>query len=498
MTDTDDLNPSQREAVMHEGGHLLITAGPGTGKTHTLVARIGRVAASLSGHAKVLAVTFTNKAAGELRDRLEARGVPAGRYEATTFHSFALGILRRYRSLLKFPLDFSVITPEEVEALASSFWPGLTPKQRRGELKKVAQWKASLALSTEDPGILAFSKFLRGLGRVDFDDVLRDAVFLLRDAPDVRASVRAVYRHVMVDEYQDMNPIQEELLKCLAGDGVSVSAIGDPDQAIYGFRGSDAALFDRYPEVFSPCRVLALTDNYRSAKDILRAAGQVVARAAGTRRPAPTARVDAPGMIREYEAATDRTEAFYIAREIERLIGGTGVDARRSGRSGTEEAVHSFGDIAVLYRLNAQANALAEALAKAGIPFHVSGEKAVPDGAEDIYTPRVEKVSLMTLHASKGLEFPVVFITGCEDDLLPLDLEAFAGDPQEERRLFYVGMTRAGSILYLTRAQQRSLYGELLTSVPSRFLADIAAELRDLRPAAKLRRRPDQGQTKLF
>ena len=161
--------------------------------------------------------------------------------------------------------------------------------------------------------------------------------------------------------------------------------------------------------------------------------------------------------------------------------------SRDSKRVGLEEnGQYSFGDIAVLYRLNAQSQALKVAFDRSGIPYHIAGKKSGQDLLEDIYWQntdelgdfQVEKVNLMTLHAAKGLEFPVVFIVGCEEHLLPLGLCGLSGDPQEERRLFYVGMTRAKERLYLVRAKRRFLFGQMYQNAPTAFLSDIEEELK--------------------
>ena len=501
MSYLEGLNSQQHAAVMHDGGHLLIVAGPGTGKTRTLVARICRLASLLSPGEKTLAITFTNNAAGELAARLEREGIPFGRYEAATFHAFALNLLRRYHARLKFPLAFSVVTPDDVELMAAEFWPDVPARERRARLRRVSAWKASLAPASDDPDVLAFRAFLREKECVDFDDILRDVVFLLRDEADICAEVRRTYRHILVDEYQDMNLMQEELLKLLVAEGVTLSAIGDPNQAIYGFRGSDASLFEHFPRVFSPCTVLALEKNYRSSENLLSASTQVIACGPRLNVPELTAQIHTQGLLKEHEAYTDRAEASYVAREIESIIGGTGFAAHDAGRSGDGDAHASFGDIAVLYRLNAQAKLFVEVFEKAGIPYRVSGEKAVPGGVEDVYAPRAEKVSLMTLHAAKGLEFPVVFIVGCEEGLIPLDLDFFSGDLEEERRLFYVGMTRAQRMLYLVRAQKRMLYGKSVGGAPSKFLADIASGLKvydEESERDKIKRRLAREQMELF
>ena len=274
--------------------------------------------------------------------------------------------------------------------------------------------------------------------------------------------------------------------------------------------------------------------------------------------PDLTAEIYAKGLLKVHESATDKAEAEYVAHTIEKLVGGTSNFSLDSGRVGREGAQRSFGDIAVLYRLNVQGRLMAQALQRLGVPYQVSGNEALDLSAktraalqrlpsqfdltealkklrsddkaldenwdafvklagrskdardfldilsletpEDHFDFKVEKVSLMTLHAAKGLEFPVVFIVGCEEGLLPLDLEFFTSDIAEERRLFYVGMTRAKEELLLVRARKRILYGRTVEFPASRFLADIEEGLKayEIALAHKPRKSPDRDQLKLF
>ena len=553
------LNDQQLKAVQHVGSHLLIIAGPGTGKTHTLAHRIQHLTAQLKSNEKVLAVTFTNKAAGELRERLEVLGVDlAHSVELGTFHAFALRLLRHYHRVLDFSLNFAIASPDEIASLAAQFWPQRSKAERKSVLRKIADWKASLSNESDDTDIISFSKFLREKQLVDFDDILRDAVLLLRSHPAVRVEVRALYRYILVDEYQDIDAVQEDLLKELVADGVRLTAIGDPNQAIYGFRGSDVRYFHSFAENFQPAEILELSKNYRSCSNLLEASGQVVEKGEPFHVPALTAEIYAKGLLKVHEAATDKAEAEYVAHSIEKLVGGTSHFSRDSGRVGRDGASCSFGDIAVLYRLNVQGRLMAQALERLGVPYQVSGNEALelsagtrsalqrlpsqfdirealiklrPDDKalndnwdaflrlaeqakdardfldvlaletpEDHFNFKVEKVALMTLHAAKGLEFPVVFIIGCEEGLLPLDLEFFSSDLEEERRLFYVGMTRAKEELCLVWARKRVLYGKSRELPPSRFLSDIQEGLKAYEAAREKRFRqdPERDQLKLF
>ncbi|MDE2232295.1 MAG: ATP-dependent helicase [Candidatus Omnitrophica bacterium] len=483
MEKLSHLNESQWQAVCHEGSHLLITAGPGTGKTHTLTHRIAHLAPTLKSGENILAITFTNKAAGQMKDRLAALGVSPSHVFTGTFHAFCLKLLRDHFEHTALPKDFKVAAPEDIGGFDKE------------TLERISRMKSSQLALAPDEDFKNYQRCLRQNNLIDFDDILREALLLLEDE-DIAARLRRRYRHIFVDEYQDSNIVQNALLKILARDGVQLTAIGDANQSIYGFRGSRVDLFRRFQEDFTPAKILTLQENYRSASGLLAASGQIMG---GVEL---LARLETQGKLVIHQAATDRAEADYVAHQIEKLIGGLDMNTSR-------RAVRSLGDIAVLYRLNAQRHALSQALEHLGIPFQVSQKPKKPEKYCDEHALgrneeelefNVEKVSLMSLHAAKGLEFPVVFITGCESNLLPLDLMEMKGEAQEERRLFYVGMTRAREHLYLTHARRRQLFGRTLAQEPCPYLADISEELKAIDAARRqtLKKDPDSLQMKFF
>jgi len=483
MEKPTDLNESQWQAVCHEGSHLLITAGPGTGKTHTLTHRIAHLIPSLKSNESILAITFTNKAARQMQDRLIALGVRQSQLFIGTFHGFCLRLLRDYFEHTALPKDFKVATPEDITGFD------------KATLERISHVKSSQLVISSDEDYKAYQRYLRQNSWIDFDDILREALLLLEDE-NIAEKLQRQYRYIFVDEYQDSNIVQNLLLKKLSQEGVLLTAIGDANQSIYGFRGSRVELFGRYQEDFSPARILTLQENYRSAPSLLAASGQVMG---GVQL---LAKLSTHGKLVIHQAATDRAEADYVAHQIEKLIGGLDMNTSR-------RAVRSLGDIVILYRLNAQRYAIAQALDHLGIPYQVSqkskrgqvysDEDALSQNEEELEY-NVEKVSLMSLHAAKGLEFPVVFIIGCENNLLPLDLIGMKGNTQEERRLFYVGMTRAKEHLYLTYTRRRQLFGQTLIQDPSPYLADIAEELKAYEAAKRNapKKDPDALQMKLF
>jgi len=268
--------------------------------------------------------------------------------------------------------------------------------------------------------------------------------------------------------------------------------------------------FAAFPQDFWGAKVLQLEENYRSARNILAASAQVMAEGSHGFVPALVARIYEEGRLTIQESASDKAEAEYVVHQIEKMVGGTSMFSRDSGRvEHSADGVLGFGDVAVLYRLNSQRRALVEAFSRSGMPFFVAGQikdEEDEEIADDLYFSRdretpvaADKVMLMTIHAAKGLEFSAVFITGCEQNILPLDMEGMSADSNEERRLFYVGMTRAKQWLFLTRAQKRVLYGKVRQNAASPFLLDIEEELKEHdRASGKPRKKKNNQQMELF
>jgi superfamily I DNA/RNA helicase len=525
----DRLDSLQRVAASAPAGALLVVAGPGTGKTRALTHRIAYLCAELGvAPRRCLAITFTRRAAEELRGRLREL-LPEAAEEVTvgTFHALGLSILRENATAAGLAADFAVA--DEAQRAAA-----------RAEAGAVGD---------------GYVKLLRERNLVDPDELVSLPVSLLRGDPALADRYQGRWHWVFVDEYQDVDEAQYELLRLLVPSGGNISAIGDPDQAIYAFRGSDVRYFMRFARDFTDARVVRLARNYRSAAPILAAAGQMIAPTSLVRgRRLEPARLDpeAP-LIGVHAAASPAAEAEWLARTIDELVGGVShrsfdagrVDARANGTAGGL----SFADIAVLYRTDAQAAPVVEALTRASIPvqkrshdrladrravaeiarelrfdgtggaladrvraagrvlatrtprlFEADGAapahltesevygavelllplaarcetdldaflQALATGAEvDALDPKAQAVTLLTLHAAKGLEWPVVFVIGCEDGLLPLRLPgspsagsaAAAEAVAEERRLFFVGLTRAQDRLFLSHAARRTRHG---------------------------------------
>ncbi|HEY5353331.1 MAG TPA: UvrD-helicase domain-containing protein [Streptosporangiaceae bacterium] len=599
----DRLDPEQRAAAA-TAAPLMIIAGPGTGKTRTLTRRLAAGVTEQGVAAEAcLALTFTRRAAEEMRERLAALlGQGTAGLTVTTFHGLGLMILREHHQLAGLAADFTVADDKSVLEVATE----LAGSPRSG--------RTLLAGAAADPQrreLLRQGLAARDL--VDFDGLVELAVEVLEGAPAVAARLRERWPRISVDEYQDIDAAQYALLRLLAGDGTGLTVIGDPDQAIYRFRGADVGFFLRFGEDFPGASTVALTANYRSSPAIVAGAMQAIAPATlvpgRTLRPARAATGRTPGTaprarISLHEATDPAGEAAWIAEAIDGLLGGSSFHSLDSGRAdGHGHGGIGLADIAVLYRTDAQAAALGQGLTRAGLPFQkrshdllerrpgvaeilrelplvraapgglapgglapgrdpgplppgaavvhqlrstvsrlaaaadaarapgtgrgglsgtdlrAAGEVLTPLarrcgddmegfrteialGAEvDALDPRADAIALLTLHAAKGLEFEVVFLAGCERDLLPLWLPGAAPDarpdPAEERRLLFVGMTRARAHLLLSCAARRSRHGSSTETGVSPFLSAIDPALLD-RSVPPRARRPADRQLRLL
>ncbi|MFZ5517710.1 MAG: UvrD-helicase domain-containing protein [Candidatus Zhuqueibacterota bacterium] len=664
--DETGLNGRQREAVQCVDSHALIIAGPGTGKTRTLTFRIADlIRKKQTPPDQILAITFTNRAAGEMRDRLYQlldRDI-ASRITVKTFHAFGALILYEQAQILGNRLAFSIYGENEKIRLLRKLNPGLSAKEINELGERISQRKnlmptdddSAQADSEPDESFDAlfanYEKILGQLHAYDFDDLIVRPIHLFRNQPKILKKYQERFQWISVDEYQDINAGQYQLLRQLIARKSNLCAIGDPDQAIYGFRGSDRKYFLQFERDFPGTKVFTLEKNYRSVSTILDASRQVIARNSDHQSLAIWSPLVSKMRIDTFSVPTEKAEAETIVHQVERIVGGTSFFSVDSGRTveGDSGDRLSFSDIAVLFRLGAQVKPIEEAFLRSGIPFQTLGEVPfyeIPEVREiisflkiihnphsdlDLYSvinvpprgigehtlntvliyqktnelslwtamerisriavlsetqknpiesfvsrvkelqhvhhefsirelvdkivaqfglnsyfkndkkrhyywdqikelnadfggnlseflervmlqketdaldPRVEKVSLMTLHAAKGLEFPVVFIAGCEEGLIPYQRgDGAPADVEEERRLFYVGMTRAKERLILLGSKSRFLFGERKSNSPSRFLADIQEALKQHRKA-ELKDRPkvktgqqDASQLTLF
>lgn len=582
-----ELNPRQQEAVACPAPAVSVIAGPGTGKTKTLIARILYLIQVRNVEpSAIMAVTFTRKAAEEIRQRLKsAVGTRAARLVAAgTFHSLCLQLLERQNGAAVTLVDENQalwLAKETVEELKLKLSP-------RNLLQAVSRQKNGLTCDLSPSAYAHYCEKLEQLGVLDFDDLLlRTLAILENPSSDLQ---KLLPLHLLVDEFQDINPVQYRLIRALSQNSQGLFVIGDPDQAIYSFRGSDSACFTHLASDYPALNTIRLTENYRSTPQILRCALPVpqpdVNRILQPKRPDGVP-------VRLLQGQSDLSAAIFIAKEINRMVGG--IDMLDAQGAASPCAPRGFSDIAILYRTHRCAEVLEKCLRQEGIPYVVSGRDAtLEDPAvqgclgffhflqnpssflhlalylsllhcpveaskqlwawfalkqqgesqpatihppEDLpanllhqesirlffaqarrYSPMLaqekpqaileewleelhlthhaalqrlasmsvfyrsmeeflasltlgqegdvtrsgeraylsDAVSLTTLHGSKGLEYPVVFLFGVQEGLLPLQTPGRSANIEEERRLLYVGMTRARDELVLLSSGQTS------------------------------------------
>jgi len=566
----DGLDEAQRAAADTGEGPLLIIAGPGSGKTRTVTHRIAHLVAERGVPASsCLAITFTRRAAAEMSDRLAAliptkgTGVPVH-----TFHSLGLTLLRENSEAAGLESGFRIADePSRRQLLVGAL--SVSERKAEGLLRAISVAKRTGVPPSDEitEALAVYKREMAARGWIDFDDLVGKAVAMLEADNDLAAAYRKRFRWIFVDEFQDVDAEQYRLIRLLAPPDANLCVIGDPNQAIYGFRGADSACFRRFTADYPAAATVRLARNYRSSGTIVTAASQVIADeedGAGQAVRGMNARVTL------HAARSEKAEAEFVVQAIEDMIGGHSFFSIDSGRGANGAGADlSFSDFAVLYRTDAQSADLAEALARSGMPFgkyghspladvpavqllmeHLAEETpemglasrlaelaeglaARPDAPDmnlsgaavrqlldlaavcgddfgrltdavalaseaDGWDPRADRISLLTLHAAKGLEFPVVFIVGAEDGLLPLRWGANdARVTDEERRLFYVGMTRAEDRLLLCRAEKRLWNGTQREVAASPFLGDIQADLLDHSRTRVAGKKPER-QLELF
>ncbi len=603
-----ELNDEQEAAAASKEAVTAVVAGPGTGKTKTLIARIAWLLEQGVKPGQITAVTFTNKAAEEMAGRLEAC---AGRRRARavsvgTFHAICLHILEAAGLSVRLA-DEAASRRIAAEAAAETGckW---TPARI---LRAVSAVKNGLEAELPAGLYKAYNQRLQAAGYMDFDDLLL-AVLKRFEKGEMPAGACRPFTHLLVDEFQDINPVQYRLVRAWSREGKSLFVIGDPDQSIYGFRGADSRCFARLQEELPQTKVVRLVRNYRSTPEIIGCALPAISRnPGGAGERVLEAQGSAGGKVRLLTAADGFAEALFVAKEIGRMVGGMDMLEAAAARP----QVRSFGDIAVLYRTHKQAELLEQCLSAEDIPYIVRGRddylldpaaagltayfrwlldekdgyslhtaltclfglseeeaaalcadgmdrdtilrKAAETGgtavrfgrctgiykeraakekpgrllenlAADLElagNPAVEKleraalfynhmdaflqnltlgaegdisrsggktytadaVTLMTLHGAKGLEYPAVFLCGLRKGVLPLERPGQAADIEEERRLFYVGLTRAKEELILLAGRE-----------PSPFLCDLPEALLE-RGRASEQKQPYGGkQLRLF
>ncbi len=599
------LDPDQTRAVEVQGGPVLVVAGPGSGKTRTLTHRIDHlVRAQKISPAAILAVTFTKRAAGEMRQRLApllADIEGADQLRVGTFHRLALDLLQLAGAPPKSLLD-EIESRALIDTALKSAGLSLRPAQVQ-EAVSLAKGAAQRPADLEGDWATAYQGYQEQLQRCqarDYDDILLDLLDLLESDAQLLTQWRRHFTHLLVDEFQDVNTVQYRLVRLLAGTGEGLFVIGDPDQAIYGFRGAQAGHFDDLGRDFPQAQHVHLGTNYRSTAPIVQAGAALIGRNPD-RRPLDLKAVRPDGTGLELLSVPGPTaEGIAVVRQISRLLGGADL-VQADQLSGAENSQRGLDDFAVLYRTGQQGDLLEECFHKEGLPYRRLGHKSLlrarsvrqaltffrlgrqPDQVERLLAtldlpalprlsaptintatwltepatgpledlrlalqryidrsktiepavllqewrsefwpdpdddfdqlinlahqapsldqlldtvllgreadferrgqktpPQAEAVTLTTLHAAKGLEFPVVFITGLEAGLLPFE----GADNAEERRLFYVGITRAQDQLFLLKADRRTRHGQQSAATPSPFIDELPPDLLSRQRAA--------------
>ncbi len=615
----DGLNPQQKEAVTHIGSPLLVLAGAGSGKTRVLTHRAAYfVHQKLAKPSEILLLTFTNKAAGEMKDRMSKlltstiNKSPSDNLFAGTFHSFCCSVLRRHGSYVGIPHNFVIYDTDDQENTISLILKdiGFTPKEFKPSsvlyfiesaknnflTPKEARQQASGFWAEHAAKIYQlYQNKLTEFQALDFNDLIFRTIELFYQSPEILDKYQDQYRYILIDEYQDTNQTQYLLTKLLSLKHHQITVVGDASQAIYGWRGADYHNLDSFLRDFNDTKVVNLEENYRSTQTILDAANSVISK----NNSHPILKLftlkQSNDKIKIFEAESEIAEADYLSDRINFLVN-------------THRIPHRA--IAVLYRMNAQSRVIEESFLKNNIPYVLIGGLRFYERAEikdilamvrfavnhqdqvsygrltktfgkkrlfsfenylkdvdlsdlsslqileslvlnsgylDRFDPkddddqrRIENIKelksvatsfpkindflenialvqaeysqqekskrkekrdgirLMTLHSSKGLEFEAVFLVGFEEGILPHSRSMVDdSDIEEERRLCYVGITRAKDYLHLSYASRRLYFGRSSLNEPSRFLADIPNNLIEFDQVANItrdyRHRQDSG-----
>jgi len=592
------LNPQQLSAVTHEGSPLLVLAGAGSGKTKVLTHRVawfidqGKIYPE-----NVLLLTFTNKAAGEMKERVMRLTNHAPAF-AGTFHSFCVRVLRKEGQQIDIPSNFLIYDDEDAVDTVKQVLEDLNLSSDKynpkGIISQISEAKNQMLTPVQYAEFIQsefqekvfkiwteYDKILKETGALDFDDLLQKTVYLFENRPQALELWQSMLTHVFVDEWQDTNKVQYKLTKQLVGNNRNLTAVGDFSQSIYSWRGADPTNLNKLTKDYPDIKVVNLEQNYRSTQIILDAANSVIKRNSSHPILSLWTNKKEGAKIKIYRARSEQDEAGFIVSEIDTLV----------------TKGYEFSDVAILYRTNAQSRVIEEAFLLSGIPYTLVGgvrfysRKEIKDvlsylrslvnPKDNVSRKRIEKlgmqrykkfnefrdkigsiengkistldlmdsvlrqtnyldkykteteenmarlenikelrsvatefpdineflenvalieaeqdengkvrsrttdlelqrnsVTLMTLHAAKGLEYSVVFIVGMEEGLFPHSRSLFdMNELEEERRLAYVGITRAKDILYLTYANRRLFFGQRTSNPPSRFIIDIPEDL---------------------
>ena len=622
--DIENLNEKQLEAVKFSDGPLLILAGAGSGKTRVLTSRVAYLVNTCGiPPQNILAITFTNKAAKEMKDRIYKKlGSVAYDIQISTFHALGVLIIKENYDLLGYKRNFTILDSEDSLTVIKKIIKDLgydpkyyNPKMIRNlissaknELISPAEYEGYAKSEETKVASLVYYRYQNKLlasNSLDFDDLLVKPIELFRHEPDILKKYQERFKYILIDEYQDTNEAQYILTKMLSAKYKNICVVGDNDQSIYSFRGSNYRNILNFEKDYKDAKVIMLEENYRSTKNILNVANSVIKNNVERKeKKLWTANKDGDKVI-YHTSLNEKEEANYVIKEIKKLL----------------EDGASKSDIAVLYRTNAQSRTVEDAFVFNNIPYKVIGSfyfynrkeikdlisylkliynpyddvsllrvinepkrgigtktidklvskaadtgksifeiidsskelefkkiienimeesknlsltelvdyildksgmrtellsensvdseirlenleefKSITKNFEDVsglvsledflneislvsdveeYKNNPDTVTLMTVHSAKGLEFKYVFVVGLEEGIFPHTNSIFEGNVEEERRLFYVAITRACTKLWLLNAKERLLYGERRANLASRFIKEIDAEYLD-------------------
>ncbi len=384
----DSLNPAQLEAVHHLSGPCLVLAGAGSGKTRVIVHKIARLLQEHIEPARIAAITFTNKASAEMRERARALVGPRAARDlaVSTFHSLGVRMLRADGEAVGLKPSFSILDSDDALGVLRDAGGTTDAALARRWQWAISLWKnqglnsdgAAGVADSDDDRVAArvmklYEERLAAYQAVDFDDLISLPLKLLRDGGPAGAKWRAAFEHVLVDEYQDTNAVQYELLKALVGSDTPFTAVGDDDQSIYGWRGATIDNLKRLPQEFPKLKVIPLEQNYRSTAAILRAANHVIAANPKLFEKKLWSDLGEGEPVRVVECDHEEHEAERIVGRLQTI---------RANADGQYAGLTEWKDFAILYRANHQARLLEQALRRAQIPYKVSGGQSFFDRAE--------------------------------------------------------------------------------------------------------------------
>ena len=598
MNILNKLNQEQQEAVLYNEGPMIILAGAGSGKTRVLIHKVLYLIHEKGlNPSEILMVTFSNKAAGEMKERMELAVKSPSLPTISTFHSLCARILRRHGINIGIPHNFVIYDTQDQLAAIKECMSLLDIDAKQARPKAVLETISSAKNQLIDPK--TYSEFAKGYfqefvaniypvyegmlvenNALDFDDLLIKTLRLLREDPNTLDFYQSSFKYVLIDEYQDTNQAQYQLTKLLCGKYKNICIVGDFSQSIYSFRGADFRNLEKFKKDFPEAKTFKLSQNYRSTQSILNAAYSIIS----NNSTHPILKLwteNAQGSDLVISETNDgHQEAEFIITKVKALM--------------DKDPDLNLSDVAVLYRMNAQSRTIEEVFLHLGVPYKLVGgvrfydrkevkdvlsylsllsnpkdkvakarleklgkrrfqsfeefqkefiekklsesektidildevlkktkylEKYDENDMEDLarlenikelrsvaiefpnliqflenvalveaeYLPDQKQndpnnaITLMTLHAAKGLEFKVVFLVGMEEGIFPHSQSLFSvTDIEEERRLCYVGVTRAKDHLYLTYVRERTIFGQRASATPSRFIFELPEEVREM------------------